>query len=138
MTVNPVKWSDDYSVGIKSVDDQHKKMIGIIKTLHDAIADGKATQILDKTFAELLDYTNYHFTYEEELFKWYGYPESETHKKEHAELRKQLARLKRQMEEGDNFMGEILLLKFLQEWLLTHILGSDKKYAPFLAGKGIK
>jgi len=138
MNINPTKWSDEFSVGIESVDTQHKKLVNMIKTLHNAIADGKATEVLDKIFSELLDYTNYHFSYEEELFKSYGYPDEEVHKKEHIDLKNQLLKLKRMMDEGDSFMGEVLVLKFLQDWLLNHIMKSDKKYGPFLVGKGIK
>jgi hemerythrin len=138
MNINPTKWTDEFSVGIESIDTQHKKLVDMIKTLHNAIADGKATEVLDKIFSELLDYTNYHFSYEEELFKSYGYSEEEAHKKEHVELKNQLLKLKRMMDEGDSFMGEVLVLKFLQEWLLIHIMKSDKKYGPFLVEKGLK
>jgi hemerythrin-like metal-binding protein len=138
MNINPTKWTDEFSVGIKSIDTQHKKLVDMIKTLHNAIADGKATEVLDKIFSELLDYTNYHFSYEEELFKSYGYTDEEVHKKEHAELKNQLLKLKRMIDEGDSFMGEVLVLKFLQDWLLNHIMKSDKKYGPFLVEKGIK
>ena len=138
MNINPTKWTDEFSVGIESIDTQHKKLVDMIKTLHNAIADGKATEVLDKIFSELLDYTNYHFSYEEELFKSYGYTDEEVHKKEHAELKNQLLKLKRMMDEGDSFMGEVLVLKFLQDWLLNHIMKSDKKYGPFLVEKGVK
>ena len=138
MTISPINWSEEFSVGIQSIDNQHKKLVAIIKTLHDAIADGEASEILGKIFDELLDYSRHHFSYEEELFKWYGYPDAEHHKKEHVELANHLARLRRKMEEGDNFMGEVLLLKFLRDWLLNHIMKSDKQYAPFLIEKGVK
>ncbi len=28
-------------------------------------------------------------------------------------------------------------MAFLKDWLQDHIMGSDKKYAPFLNGKGV-
>jgi hemerythrin len=32
----------------------------------------------------------------------------------------------------------IELLDFLQDWLKKHILGTDKKYAPYLAGMDLR
>jgi hemerythrin len=30
------------------------------------------------------------------------------------------------------------VMKFLQDWLNKHIMGTDKKYGPFLVGQGVK
>ncbi len=48
MNTNPTKWTDEFSVGIESIDSQYKELVNMIKTLHNAIADGKATEILDE------------------------------------------------------------------------------------------
>ncbi len=138
MTLNPIKWSDEFSVGIESIDEQHKKLVNMIGTLHDAIADGKALEVLDEIFNGLYDYIDYHFTYEEELVEKYHHPDAETHKKEHAAFNAQLTKFKSKMEDGDHFMGEVLLLKFLQDWLINHIMKSDKKYSYFLIVRGVK
>jgi len=39
-------WKADYSVNIKQIDDQHKKLIELINTLHDAMAKGHAKEAL--------------------------------------------------------------------------------------------
>jgi len=137
MLVNPIVWSDEFSVGIESIDEQHKKLIDMIKTLHDAIADGKASEVMDEIFNGLFDYANYHFSYEEELFDKYGYPDAENHKKEHTELKRQVAQHRARLATGDRFMGEVLLLKFMQDWLVNHIMKTDMKFAPFLILKGV-
>ncbi len=138
MTINPITWSDEFSVGIKSIDEQHKKLVSIIKTLYDALADGKASEVMDTIFNDLFDYSEQHFSYEEELFKQYDYPDTENHKEEHTELKRQLIKLKNDIYSGDNFMCEVLLLKFLEEWLIIHILKTDKKFGPYLIEKGVK
>jgi hemerythrin len=40
---------------------------------------------------------------------------------------------------GDGRMSLTLeVMNFLKDWLTGHILGVDKKYAPFFAAKGLK
>ncbi len=137
-TVNPVTWSDEFSVGIESIDDQHKRLVSIIKTLYYAITDGKASDVMDTIFNNLIDYSEKHFSYEEDLFKRYDYPDTENHKEEHTELKRQLIKLKNDIYSGTHFMSEVLLLKFLEDWLIKHILKTDKKFAPYLIEKGVK
>jgi hemerythrin-like metal-binding protein len=136
-TVIPFAWNDEFCTGIKSIDEQHKKLVSIIKVLYNAIADGKASDVMDTIFSDLFDYSEQHFSYEEELFKWHDYPDSEDHKNEHAELKRQLIKLKNKLHSQDNFMCEVLLLKFLEEWLINHILKTDKKFVPYLIDKGV-
>ena len=136
--MNLTAWSDEFSVGIKSIDEQHKKIVNMIKTLHDALDKGKAPAVLDKIINGLLDYTGQHFTYEEELFDKYGYPDAGDHKKEHAKLDKRVLKLKAELDAGSLKIGEVLLLELLYDLLQNHILKTDKKYSAFLVGKGVK
>ncbi len=138
MTLKPIEWSDEFSIGIESIDEQHKKLIDMIKTLYDAIADGRASDVMDEIFSSMFDYTDQHFSYEEELFEKYSYPDAEDHKKEHAELKRQLIKLKDDIYSGDHFMSEVLLLKFLEDWLIHHILKTDMKYSQYLIVKGVE
>jgi hemerythrin-like metal-binding protein len=138
MTINPIEWSDEFSVGIESIDEQHKKLINMIKNLYDALANGRVSDVMDEIFSGMFDYTDQHFSYEETLFDKYDYPDAEAHKEEHAELHRQLVKLKNDIYSGDHFMSEVLLLKFLEDWLINHILKTDKKFGPYLIEKGVK
>ena len=64
-----IQWSDQLSIGIDSVDKQHKVLINLLNKLNDAIAEGNADLILAEIFDGLSAYTIKHFAYEEELFK---------------------------------------------------------------------
>ena len=137
MAISPITWSDEISVGVESIDNQHKKLVSMINALHNAIADGKDIEVLEEIFNGLFDYTDKHFSYEEELSKKHGYPDVEDHKEEHAELIYQVARHKSMLGSGGLFRGE-LLVDFLQFWLINHIKTSDMKFASFLIEKGVK
>jgi len=136
--MNMMDWSDEFSVGIASIDEQHKKIIDMIKTLHDALDNGKAHSVLNKIINGLLDYTGQHFNYEEELFALHGYPDAVDHKRHHARLDKRVLKLKSELDSGNHKIVEVLLLELLHDLLQNHILNEDKKYGPFLVARGVK
>lgn len=129
-------WNADYSVHIELVDEQHKKLVGLINGLHDAMKLGKGKDVLGKTLSQLVDYTAYHFKEEEKLFKVYAYPDYLPHKREHDALTKQALELRERFVRGELFLSNETVL-FLKDWLNSHILGSDKKYGPFLNARGV-
>lgn len=131
-----LKWNDELSVGINSIDEQHKKLVDMINALNDAIMDGKSDELMTKIFDELTTYTVKHFGYEEQLFMQHGYMESESHKREHEALINQVKSLQVKMNEG-NFMISVEVMAFLKDWLKNHIMKTDKTYAPFLIDKGV-
>lgn len=137
-TVSPVTWNDEFSVGIDSIDEQHKKLVSMIKTLYDALIEGRASEVLNEILNGLFDYADYHFSYEEKLFDKYDYPDARDHKEEHKELEHHLTQLSIKLETGDNFMGEVLLLQFMEDWLIKHIMTTDMKFGPFFIEKGVK
>lgn len=131
-----INWNNNLSVNIKEIDGQHKRLVDLINTLHDAMKVGKGPDVMNKIFAELLDYTVYHFGTEEKLFQEYGYPEYSKHKKEHDDLTKQAVELKNKFE-ANKLAITMDTMDFLQNWLKNHIIGTDKMYTSFLNSKGV-
>jgi hemerythrin len=136
-TMPLITWTEKYSVNIAEIDEQHKKLINMLCQLGEAMSQGKGSDVLGTILAELIDYTGYHFSAEERLFDLHGYPDSAQHKQEHAYLTGIVKKYQEDFANG-NWMLTIDVLKLLTTWLNDHILGSDKKYAPFLNGKGVK
>ena len=132
-----IEWSESYSVHIKEIDDQHKKLIEIINRLHDSMKAGKGKEAISGILSELIDYTGYHFRTEEDLFQQYGYPDFVKHKEEHDELTQKAIDLKTSFDE-ERLMNTIEIIIFLKDWLNTHILGADMNYSVFLNNKGVK
>jgi len=131
-----INWQPNYSVNIKEIDLQHRKLIDVINKLHDAMKSGKGKEVMSKILGELVDYTNYHFGNEEKLFDQYGYSESRTHKRQHSDLVKQVVNYKNDFETGKSMLT-MELMNFLKDWLTKHILDSDKQYSSFLNSKGV-
>lgn len=130
------EWDQRYSVEIEEIDRQHRKLFELLNELYAAMQDGHANEVIGKVLERLVDYTVYHFAYEEKLFSLHGYPEDAAHRAEHAQLTSQAKALAERLKSGQ---GDVPMatLKFLYDWLSRHILGSDKRYAPFLLQQGV-
>ena len=132
-----ISWKDDYSVGIAEIDRQHHKLIDLINQLNDAMSNGKGKEILGKILSDLINYTHSHFKMEEKLFDKYGYPDAEEHKIKHKKMTDKVLDLQEQFQQK-KITITFEVMDFLQNWLDKHILGTDKKYGPYLNSKGVK
>ncbi len=132
-----LKWTDQYSVNIQEIDSQHQRLINLVAALDDAMRQGKGRDVLDKTMKELIHYTRSHFAAEERLMAANGYPDYEDHKSRHQKMTQKVLDLHDQCRQGRKTMA-IDVMTFLQDWLHKHIMGTDKKYAPFLNAKGVR
>jgi len=130
-------WNDRLSVGVKVLDDDHKKLVGMINQLFDAIQSGHGKDSLAKILDGLVDYTKVHFAREEQLFVQTGYAASADHKKEHDDLTRQVLDVQRKYKAGASGILSLEVMNFLKNWQINHIQGSDQKYSPHLNGKGI-
>ena len=133
-----IEWSAELSVGIDSIDEQHKKLVNMINALNDAMLTGSSNELLGKIFTGLAAYTQKHFAYEENMFAEYGYSNSEAHKRQHSELIAQVIELKESFIENPQGTISADLMLFLKRWLTNHIMRTDKEYSEFLRSKGVK
>ena len=130
-----IEWTDELSVKIPSIDKQHQVLIGIINKLDDAVNQNKGKQILKVILKELVRYTQAHFIYEEAMFTYRGYPDSDSHKVAHVKLFEKVEQFNKAVEEGnENVYNE--LLEFLNQWLFHHILKEDMAYSSYLVAHG--
>lgn len=131
-----LSWEERYSVQVGELDDQHKKLIGMVSTLREAMREGRGKQELNKLFTSLVAYTANHFASEERLMKTHGYPEYQEHHEIHVKMTNKAVSLQKEFQSGK--MGITLdTMKFLEDWVSKHILGTDKKYGPFFNNKGV-
>jgi hemerythrin len=91
-----VEWSKSLSVDAKAIDQQHKKLLGYMNYLYEALTQKKEKEILEELFRNLEDYTHTHFALEEAYFKKFGYKNTEGHILQHKEFIRRLADMKKQ------------------------------------------
>jgi hemerythrin len=129
-------WNDSYSVNVDSIDSQHQTLFRLAGDLHRAILAGAVKASLGELLVRLVQYTETHFAYEEELMRQADYPELTAHKREHDDLARRVRDFQKDFEEG-RIGTAIGLLQFLKEWLQKHLTESDHKYTPYLRAKGL-
>ena len=132
-----ISWNDLMSVQVKEIDLQHQQLVKILNDLHDSMQIGRSEDILMKILDELFCYAKQHFATEERYFKQFDYPESEKHIEEHIHFKTIVFEFVNELNTGKIGLS-LDILNFLKQWLYTHILETDKKYASFFSEKGLK
>jgi hemerythrin len=130
-------WTDDYSIGIETIDAQHRKMFDMINDLYEAMQDGSGSSILKPLLHAVKDYTVTHFALEERYMSEAGDLGLRAHRQEHLELIDKVDDLLDQLPDGGAALS-IETLVFLRGWLVTHICGTDMKMAPYLKRKRLE
>ncbi len=131
-----INWTDSLSVGVKLFDNDHKKLVALANSLHDSITVGSQQSVLVPILNEMVNYTVFHFGHEEGMMLQYAYPDYEKHKKEHDALVAQVQDYYDQVMEGKTLIS-LSLIGFLKDWLINHIMKSDKAYKAFFDQKGV-
>ena len=131
-----IAWRDEYSVHIREIDNQHKRLFTLLNKLFDAKGSNQERETLAGILSDLVKYAETHFATEERLMKSYGYPDLASHIEEHEEFIRKVRDFQQLFEDGKVLL-DLSVLNFLLNWLKNHIQGSDKAYAPFLNEKGV-
>jgi methyl-accepting chemotaxis protein len=130
-------WNDSLTVNIEEIDNQHKCLIGLINRVYKGMMMDEGKEVLSKALEDLVDYTKTHFGYEERMFKQHGYPDMQSHVAKHEKLVGQVMDFYNKFQSGEVEVDNELL-KFLKNWLVNHIMGTDKEYCSFFSSKGIE
>ena len=125
-----------FQIGLEQFDSQHKNLFKIINELIQNLSSNQDRESTGKVLSSLLDYTVVHFRNEEELMDKFGYPNYETHKKQHEFLAARVKEICRKFQTDGVVINEETV-GFLVKWLQHHIARVDKEYVPFLKSKGI-
>ncbi len=128
-------WKPEYSVGIERLDSQHREIFEVINRLYWAIQEKQQVQIVGSILAEMERYVYTHLKDEEALMQERHYPDFEAHRASHKAFTQKTTELI--MRHQRTFVGDISLdvFQFLKTWWISHIIGMDQKYIPFMKGE---
>ncbi len=127
-----LQWSDDMSVNVKEIDEQHKKLVAMINVLHDALKENKGRDVQRAVILEMTKYAEIHFGTEEKYMQRFKYAGYLAHKAEHDGFSAKAAELQER-----RFVLTLEVLNFLKSWLQNHILGTDMKYSKHFNSCGL-
>lgn len=131
------EWKPLFSVNIQSLDDQHQRLIGYMNQFYENQRKGNLANA-KTSLTSLVTSTRAHFAAEEAMMAKYAYPDLIDHAAQHKKLLETVERLVKQYQGTPNPATADDLTAYLKNWLSTHILGRDQKYAPHLIAKGAK
>ncbi len=85
ISVAKIKWLDIFETGIAFIDDDHKRLVGILQDIKNA-HDGKDIQGCRTATGIFLDEAKAHFHREEKYLQVISYPSLAAHAREHRKL----------------------------------------------------
>ncbi|MBI5142129.1 MAG: bacteriohemerythrin [Nitrospirae bacterium] len=130
-------WDDRFSVNVREIDEQHKRLIGMINELHDGMKSGGGKAAVAPILKRLVDYTLYHFSTEERYMAQHRYPGELAHKTEHKKFTDKVMDFHKKFDAGTAAVS-LELMTFLKSWLTDHIMVTDKKYSKHFNDHGLK
>ena len=132
-----IKWGPNFELGIAMIDNQHKRWIQFINDLYKGLNEGKEAEDLSVVFKKLMDYTDYHFGFEEKYMNEFGYEQTHEHEILHEKFISGLNKMFLDYIEGRSDTVYNLIL-FLKKWVTNHVIVTDRKYVELFKKHGIR
>ena len=134
-------WQENYKVGVKEIDKQHKELFEILNKLIRVVRDDdedeevKREKMID-TLEFMNKYVNKHFSEEERLQAEYDYPDLEEHQEIHRKFEAEIEEFQDEFRKNDysqefakEFSGRLLT------WLINHVADTDQKIGEYIKKK---
>ncbi len=119
-----IEWRDDFSVGVASVDLEHRELIDLINELHALIGKNASAEDVVAMLGEIFAQISAHFALEEKYMLDSRYPRREEHKADHELLLDELRDIMDLVDEDGSY-DEHGLSQDLQRWFTEHFRTHD-------------
>jgi len=131
-----ITWGENFSVGVRDLDAQHKQIVMLVNTLIEMSDTKVDSEIISDTLTKMTQYAIDHFKTEEQYMLEYGYPEYSIQRKQHQEFKRKTVDLCMEtMAHKVTVPTEIFT--YLRLWWTNHILQEDMKYKKFFNERGL-
>lgn len=130
-----ITWKPSYSVGIRLVDAQHKKLFSILNELQAGVAESDLSK-LEGIIFELKAYVQFHFGEEEKYFNKFKYQGAASHIEQHQLYTEKINDLHAKLLKGETGVAAEAV-DFLSGWILNHVNIVDKQYTACFRENGL-
>ena len=121
-----IEWRNEFSLGIPSVDHEHRELIELINTTHARLRAGAQHAEVEDFLGEIFARISAHFALEERTMLLLGYPEYWGHKADHERLLDQLRDIMEDFETSDALDVDALSAR-LDDWFTIHFRTFDAR-----------
>ena len=122
-----IVWSDSFLIGIEELDYEHRHLIEDINKLHRDLLEDVEMDRIEDTLGGIHARMQAHFALEERVMLSHEYPHYPEHKAEHERLLDEHTELMTKFEREPNLGDREAIQALLCQWIVNHILTSDKK-----------
>ena len=124
-------WADDMVIDNGPIDDDHRKLVEQVNTLHTATSQGRGQDVVAQLLGTIIADTQEHLRREEHLMELAKFPDLERHKQGHTMFVAKLRDLQQKHQSGSITVAS-QLSTLLRDWLSLHIRRGDKELQRFL------
>lgn len=125
-----IQWDESISVGVPQLDEDHKRLIGLLCYMDDHQDEHVESESISLTMEQIREFASSHFRREEEYMQSIGFPEYDAHKKAHKKFKEKTASLCVDVMNHHQETPQDIY-RFLHDWVTNHILGTDKQIRAF-------
>jgi hemerythrin-like metal-binding protein len=129
-------WNDGLSIGVAEVDAQHKRLIGLVNEVAEAVRAGAGRDIAGAALRNLCDYAVEHFASEEALMDPETYPEYDMHLGQHMDGTTKALDFLQAFSLGEEVDME-QFVAFLSDWVVHHVMEVDQTLGRHLRSRGV-
>ena len=124
--MNLLQWKPEYSVGVASMDDEHREMIELINDTYAKLDSRSGADEVEACLGDIFSTISMHFALEEKIMRQAKYAEYQAHKEDHEDLLDQIRDL---MDDfvADPATGAGVLARSLSDWFGGHFSSFDAR-----------
>jgi len=132
----PILWNDAMLTGVEEIDRQHRVLVSTLNEIIESLPHGANEETAERVTRDLLGYTLYHFETEQGLMESHGYLEAfgfdaQSHLTQHRAFTERVEAMRERVNRGEP-LDVPSLLRFLRQWLVGHIMNTDRRLGDFI------
>ena len=122
-----VAWRDDFSVGIESIDYEHRELIRLINIILERLEEGGDNEAVADFLGEVHARIAAHFALEERIMRERKYDQFSDHKTDHERLLDDIRDIMDAYEAGTYAEQREAFAERLEDWFVVHFKTRDAR-----------